>query len=276
MNARTDLIDIDSPYPLARDEVARFADQGYIKLRDVLSPATLRHYGAEITRLTVVLATQNMPLGERGTYDKAFLQVMNLWQSSAIVRELVLSRRLGQIATELLGVSGVRLYHDQSLYKEPGGGITPAHADQYYWPLVSDRVATAWIPLQPVPQHKGPLGFYARSQHVEFGRELGISDESEREITRHMEASGFELREEPFELGEVSFHLGWTFHRAGVNASTEPRSVMTVIYMDAAMRLKEPVNPMQHADWQRWCPGARIGEPIATPLNPLIYERDSR
>jgi ectoine hydroxylase-related dioxygenase (phytanoyl-CoA dioxygenase family) len=272
--ARADSIDIDSPYMLPPGAVAQFNAQGFIKLRDVLSPATLAHYGAEITRLTVALSTQHLPLAERSTYDKAFLQVMNLWESSDLVGEFVLGRRLGRIAAELLTVPGVRLYHDQALYKEPGGGITPAHADQYYWPLASDRVATAWIPLQPVPLHKGPLGFYAGSQTVAFGRDLGISDESEREITRHMEASGFPFHEEPFALGEVSFHLGWTFHRAGANASPEPRSVMTVIYMDSAMRLKAPANPMQHNDWNRWCPGAVIGEPIASPLNPLIYMDD--
>jgi ectoine hydroxylase-related dioxygenase (phytanoyl-CoA dioxygenase family) len=266
-------IDIDSPYPLPAGAIATFNEQGYIKLRNVLSPETLQHFGAEITGLTVALGMQEIPLAERSTYDKAFLQVMNLWEKSAIVREFVLGRRMARIAADLLQVDGVRLYHDQALYKEPGGGITPAHADQYYWPLASDRVVTAWIPLEAVPLHKGPLGFYAGSQRVEFGRDLGISDESEREITRHMEAEGFEFREEPFDLGEVSFHLGWTFHRAGVNASSEPRAVMTVIYMDAAMRLREPANARQRHDWGRWCPGATVGEPIATPLNPLVYSR---
>ena len=116
--------------------------------------------------------------------------------------------RVGRIAAEILGVDGVRLYLDQSLYKEPGGGMTPAHAGQYYWPLASDRVATAWILLQPLPREKGTLAFYARSQSEEFGCDLGISAQSERLITRHMEESGFELCEEPFDLGEVSFHLG--------------------------------------------------------------------
>ena len=269
---RTD--DLDAPYALAPDAVTRFSRDGYIKLADVLPASTLHRYGPEITRLTVSLATQTVPLAERSTYDRAFLQVMNLWESSPLVREFVLGKRLGRIAAELLRVDGVRLYHDQSLYKEPGGGITPAHADQYYWPLSSDRVVTAWIPLQAVPLHKGPLGFYAGSHSVEFGRDLGISDDSEREITRHMQAHGFEFREEPFELGEVSFHLGWTFHRAGVNASTEPRSVMTVIYMDSAMRLTAPANDNQRNDWAQWCPGATVGEIIRTPKNPLIYGRD--
>ena len=40
-----------------------------------------------------------------------------------------------EIATELMQTDGARLYHDQALFKEAGGGITPWHADQYYWPL---------------------------------------------------------------------------------------------------------------------------------------------
>jgi ectoine hydroxylase-related dioxygenase (phytanoyl-CoA dioxygenase family) len=266
-------IDIDSPYTLAADAAEHLNVEGFIKLRDVFSPETLRHYGDEITRLTIAQATQLPPLAERNAYDKAFLQVMNLWETSAVVREFVLGRRLGRIAAELLRVDGVRLYHDQSLYKEPGGGITPAHADQYYWPLGSDRVATAWVPLQAVPRQKGALAFYVRSQSQEFGRYLGITEESEREITKHMEERGFELHEEPYDLGEVSFHLGWTFHRAGINASAEPRSVMTIIYMDSEMRLKQPINANQFADWERWCPGAAVGARIETVRNPLIYLR---
>jgi len=264
---------IDSHYALSDGAIARFNGQGFITLRDVLAPATLRHYGEEITRLTIELNTQKLPLEQRSTYDKAFLQVMNLWESSALVRDFVLGKRLGRIASELLQVRGVRLYHDQSLYKESGGGITPAHADQYYWPLASDRTVTAWIPLQAVPLPMGPLGFFAGSQAVEFGRELPISDESERAITAQMQAQGFPFIEEPFALGDVSFHLGWTFHRAGPNTTPQPRSVMTVIYMDQGMRLAPPVNDMQRNDRDRWCPGAVPGEIINSPLNPLVYSQ---
>lgn len=45
-------------------------------------------------------------------------------------------------------VDGVRIYHDQALNKEPGGGYTPWHCDGYYWPLQSDKILTAWVPLQ--------------------------------------------------------------------------------------------------------------------------------
>ena len=266
-------LDIDSPYSIDDAPLARFRRDGFVRLKDVFNAGTLRHYGDEITRLTIALNTQTTPLEERSTYDRAFLQVMNLWLQGGLAREFVFGRRLAGIAARLLEVDGVRLYHDQSLYKEPGGGITPAHADQYYWPLASDRCVTAWVPLQPVPLDMGPLAFFAGSQSVEIGRDLGISDDSEREITAAMEAGGFPVVDGAFDLGEVSFHLGWTFHRAGANRSGTPRSVMTVIYMDRDMRLKAPDNHMQQADWEKWCPGAGIGEVIDTPLNPVLYER---
>lgn len=70
-------------------------------------------------------------------------------------------------------VEGVRLYHDQALYKEAGGGPTPWHADQYYWPLTTDRIVTAWIPLQPVSADMGPLAFAERT-HTKVGLEYHV------------------------------------------------------------------------------------------------------
>jgi ectoine hydroxylase-related dioxygenase (phytanoyl-CoA dioxygenase family) len=264
-------VTIDTSFALSPEAIGQYRTDGFIRLGGVLDPAELAHYGAEITRQTLALNTQDKPLDERDTYDRAFLQVMNLWRESEVVRRFVFGRRLAEIAAALMGVKGVRLYHDQSLYKEPSGGFTPAHADQYYWPLASDRSITVWIPLQPVPAEMGPLAFYKGSQNAAFGRDLPISDESEAKITAAMEAQGFPIDEHPYALGDVSFHAGWTFHRAGANQTSQPRSVMTMIYMDAAMRLAEPVNHMQAADWEKWCPGARIGEVIDTPLNPVIW-----
>ena len=264
--------DIDSPYAVTPEQVAQFARDGFIRLKNVFDAETLAYFGAAITAQTIALNTQTAPIEERSTYDRAFLQVMNLWTRSDIPRAFVFGKRLAGIAAALLQVEGVRLYHDQSLYKEPGGGITPAHADQYYWPVDSDRTITAWVPLQAVPQGMGPLAFFAGSQHVEFGRDLGISDESEAQITADMERHGFPIVDVPFDLGEVSFHLGWTFHRAGPNRSANPRSVMTVIYMDRDIRLKAPENAQQQNDWKTWCPGAKIGEVIDTPLNPILFE----
>lgn len=263
---------LDAPFPLTAAACADYEREGFVRLAGVFGRATLAPYAAAITDATLRHNTDHGPLAERSTYDRAFLQVMNLWRLDDLARRLVFSKRLAGIAAALLGVRGVRLYHDQALYKEPGGGITPAHADQYYWPLASDRTVTAWIPLQDVPLEMGPLAFFRGSHREAFGRDLGISDESEAAIGAAMQARGFAIDDQPFALGDVSFHGGWTFHRAGANRSERPRSVMTVIYMDAAMRVAEPANPMQHGDLARWLPGLAPGELAASALNPVLFE----
>ena len=182
------------------------------------------------------------------------------------------SKRLASIASQLMQVDGVRMYHDQALFKEAGGGITPWHADQYYWPLETDKTVTAWIPLQPISLEMGPLEFSAGSHKIVDGRDLEISDESEAEIQKRLRVTDFKHVIEPFDMGEVSFHSGWVFHRAGANTTEHMRKVMTVIYMDKDMRLKQPENDGQQNDWNTWCPGAKVGEVINSPINPVLYE----
>ncbi|HEX4198659.1 MAG TPA: phytanoyl-CoA dioxygenase family protein [Caulobacteraceae bacterium] len=268
--------ELDAPYALGGGDIAAFREQGFARLNGVLSPEILARYEPEISRLARELARDKRPLAERETYGQAFLQVTNLWRRSELVRELVFSERLARLAANLLETPAVRLYHDQALYKEPGGGLTPAHADQFYWPFASDRIVTAWIPLQAVTADMGPLGFYAGSHRCDFGRDLGISDESEQRIRDHLDTLDYPFVLEPFALGDISFHLGWTFHRAPANRSAAPRSVMTIIYMDADMRLAQPANTYQQLDAKTWCPDVDVGGQAASPLNPVLYAGDNR
>lgn len=263
---------LHAPYALAPDQINRFRDDGFVLLRGVLEPAVLAHYADEITRVTLANNKHaGVPLEARTTYGKAFIQVTNLWRRSDAAREFSFSRRLARIAAELMGVSGVRMWHDQSLYKEPGGGPTPWHVDQHYWPMAGDLCCTAWIPLQPVPMDMGPLQFARGSHRMAIARDLPISDESEAIIRDTIARSSLEIECEPYHAGDVSFHLGWTLHAARPNVGREPRKVHTVIYMDEAMRLAAPVNDDQPLDWQAFTPSTAIGEVMDDELNPVLY-----
>jgi len=263
--------EINIYHELTNQQIDYFRDYGYLKLENVLSPETLEYYGNWITSKVIELNTLHIPMEKRDTYQKAFLQVMNIWLKNDIVKELTFSKKLAKIAADLLGVCGVRLYHDQALYKEAGGGITPWHADQYYWPLSSEKTVTAWIPFQETPLDMGPLSFASKSQNFVFGRELPISDESEKQIEEALMENNFDIVIKPFKLGEISFHYGWTFHAAGVNSSSRARRVMTMIYMDKNMKLKEPLNKNQDNDMKTWCPGIKIGDIIDSEINPILY-----
>jgi len=275
MNTMTNQIAeiLEKPFLITKEQVSFYQKNGFIKLKNVLSPEAVQYMNEVISAEVTRLNTQHLPMEERDTYGKAFLQIFNIWTKSDAVKEMVFSKRLAKIAADLMEVEGVRMYHDQALFKEAGGGHTPWHADQYYWPLNTDKCVTVWIPLQRTDLELGPLEFSAGSQQITEGRNLKISDESEAELQKKLTLRDFKQVIEPFDVGEVSFHMGWVFHRAGPNKTDTMRKVMTVIYMDKDMRLKQPENDNQVADWNTWCPGARIGEVINSPLNPVLYQR---
>ena len=264
---------LESTYQLNSKQIEFFRTNNFIKLKNVLNKEIIEKYNLIISNKVNELNEVNSPIKSRDTYGKAFLQLFNLWKTSEQIKEFVFSKRLAKIAADLLTVDGVRMYHDQALFKEGGGGITPWHADQYYWPLATEKTITAWIPLQKTPIKMGPLEFSAGSQKIIEGRNLSISDESERTIGNHLKINDFDHIIEPFDVGEVSFHSGWIFHRAGANTTNKMRKVMTIIYMDKNMRLKKPINEGQQNDWITWCPGAIIDEIINTPLNPILYSK---
>ena len=84
----------------------------------------------------------------------------------------------------------------------------------------------------------GPLEFSSGSHIIKEGRDLAISDDSERIIHEKLRVTDFKHVIEKFDIGEISFHSGWVFHRAGANQTNNVRKVMTVIYMDRNMKLK--------------------------------------
>lgn len=264
---------LNQPYELTDEQVNFYQQYRYIKLKEVLNEETLQFFNTAITERVNAMNTVTTSVEERSTYGKAFLQLFNLWREDKIVKELIFSKRLAKIAADLMETAGVRIYHDQALFKEGGGGITPWHADQYYWPLQTDKTVTAWIPLQATPLELGPVEFSAGSHQIIEGRELEIGDESELLIQQKLKVTDFKHVIETFDAGEISFHSGWVFHRAGANTTDQMRKVMTIIYMDRDMKLKQPENKNQVNDWNTWCPGAAIGEIINSPINPVLFSR---
>jgi ectoine hydroxylase-related dioxygenase (phytanoyl-CoA dioxygenase family) len=262
---------LSQPYQLTDAQIDFFQRNRFIKLKNVLDIEVLEFFNQSITAQVEKMNTQDVPLNQRDTYGKAFLQLFNLWRENDTVKQLIFSKRIAKIAADLMQTDGVRMYHDQALFKEGGGGITPWHADQYYWPLETDKTVTAWIPLQETPLEMGPLEFSAGSHVIVDGRELAIGDESETIIEKRLRVTDFEHVVEPFDAGEISFHSGWVFHRAGANQTDEMRKVMTIIYMDKDMKLKQPDNENQINDWNTWCPGAKVGEIINSAINPVLY-----
>ena len=111
-----------------------------MKLKRVISPGALALLRQEME------TTLRDDLGENPKLD--FRSGEMMWLTNTIFRQFVLSSRIAEIAAALMCVERVRLYHDNSLAKEPGCGRTPWHYDAEHFPIESNNVCTAWIPLQ--------------------------------------------------------------------------------------------------------------------------------
>lgn len=218
-----------------------------------------------------VAATAKLDLGPGNeVYQRAFDQHMNLWQVEPAVGLVTLSPRFARIAAALLGVERVRLYHDQALLKRAGGGHTPWHQDQWYWPLDTDRTITMWLPLHDVEPAMGELEF-ALGTHRGPIADVPISDASDAVYDRHIAEHSIERRRTgPMRAGDASFHLGWTLHRAAANTTSQDRKVMTVIWFADGARAIAPTTAGQTTDLRVWLPGVRPGELAASPLNPVL------
>lgn len=255
-------------------QVAGYRERGHTIVRGVASPQEVAGYRERIGAAVQALQRQAKPLGERDTYGKAFLQAMNLWQKDEALRRFTLARRFAGIAARLMGVDGVRIYHDQALFKEPGGGHTPWHQDQVYWPLDTNHTITMWMPLVPISAEVGSMTFASGSHQAGFINKLVISDESHRTLAQYIEGKGFELANYgAMAAGDATFHAGWTLHSAPGNPTQTMREVMTVIYFADGTRVAEPDTPSRRSDLASWLPGCQPGEPAAGPLNPLVYSR---
>ena len=104
------------------------------------------------------------------TDSNGLVQINNAWWAGGAIRQLALNSRLGKIASELLQVNGICMWHDQLLYKPPRSADAPTegnvgwHQDWNYW-RVCDKpdMITAWVALDDVSVENGAMMFVSGS-----------------------------------------------------------------------------------------------------------------
>ncbi len=252
------------PYTLTPQQIESFQRDGYIKLKQVLSPGALTLLRQQMTAL---LNKAEERLGSR------FGSLEMMWLENAIIKKFVFSERLARLAAELLGVSAIRLYHDNALSKKPGCGRTPWHYDGHHFPIATDNVCTVWIPLQPIIDCMGPLGFAKGLDVLEKVKDIPFNkfDVSyDKSISERFREHHIEVDMSPFDLGEVSFHHNLNFHTAGPNLTNAPRMVLATTYFEDGARVIDAPH-MINGDWRRFMPNLEPGDVIETSLNPVLF-----
>ena len=249
-----------------------FRDKGHTVVRGLASAQELAPLRPVIEANAVERAWDKRPIEERDTYGKAFLQSFNLWRVDVRIRHFVFAPRFAKAAADLMGVEGVRLYHDQALFKEPRGGRTPWHQDQFYWPLDTDKTITLWMPLVDVSSEVGSMLFASGSHKLGDLCGESISDASDRTFERVISERGLPCETHgAVAAGDATFHTGWTIHSAAANPTGRMRPVMTVIYVADGARVSKEIAPGQRADHKIWLQAKPPDSLVDGEINPRLW-----
>jgi ectoine hydroxylase-related dioxygenase (phytanoyl-CoA dioxygenase family) len=262
---------LSSDYLLSQSQINDYQTNGHIFLKELATPPEVSFYREGILDAVKKLNTEKRKLEDRDTYGKAFLQIYNLWRQNEMLKTFVLSKRFAHVAAKLMGVEKVRLYHDQALFKEPGGGPTPWHQDQYYWPLDTNNTITMWMPLINITEDMGIMRFASESHKLGYVTAEAISDASEQFFNDFVKQNNFKVEgTKHANAGDATFHSGWTLHQAPANKSGVMREVMTIIYFPDKTKVLKPDHHNRQLDLDTWLMSIPPGEYAASELNPLI------
>jgi phytanoyl-CoA hydroxylase len=233
--------EIEQDYPLTDEQIRAYREDGFIKLENVFTGETLARFRDAVARAV----ERERPVGvtpdherdeRRASYERLFIQKVNLWRRHEAVKPFVLSRRLGNLAARLCG-RPVRLWHDHALFKEPRTGVrTPWHQDAPYWPHADrQHQLSVWIALRDATIANGCMSFLPGSHKLGAFPPVSLAEPKElAEIAP--ELKGIRPVTHELKAGSVTFHSGLTFHYAGPNKSDQMREAMAIIYMPADTR----------------------------------------
>ncbi|MFD3471879.1 phytanoyl-CoA dioxygenase family protein [Streptomyces sp. NPDC058682] len=166
---------------------------------------------------------------------------------------------LARTAAVLSESSGARIFNTALIRKRPGAEQQYArvgwHCDKAYWETCSsDRMLTAWVPLQDTTVSMGTLTVLSGSHKwpdipaVRALREANTFISKDHEaLWDQLESLGssnvpFDLRHIELKRGQVSFHHPLTFHSSGVNLSTTTRNAISVHFQDETNQYRPAVD----------------------------------
>ena len=257
------------PPVVAPELVDRFRSQGFVVVEGLVTGDELTHYADVVSRaMAARRAGVTARLEDLSRYEQSFTQCQNLWEDVPEVRPFTFHPRIAQAAAELLGADAVRLWHDQSLVKEPGGRQTDTHQDQPYWPIAEPRTVTAWVPFEGSTLASGAMGYVPGSHRVGMRRFVDIFFGEPEDLLARPELEGREPTFVEVPRGSVAFHHGLTAHLAKPNTTDRPRSVHTMIYFaDGCTRDKDWPHPaVDRAE-------IAVGDVIASEVTPVAWPR---
>ncbi|MGQ9799442.1 MAG: phytanoyl-CoA dioxygenase family protein [Ignavibacterium sp.] len=250
---------------VTNEQIEFYNKNGFVKIENVVEQEFL----AELKRIieAAVLVRKGKDereLKDKSQYEQSFLQCGYLCWDFPAVKEIVFAKRFAGIVRDLMQAEYVRLWHNQALFKEPGGRVIDAHQDCSYWPIQEPQfTSTMWLALVDVPVEKGCLYFYPKTNDPNLKEYVDIFKNPHQPDFLNDKERVFV----PLKAGEATFHSGLTFHGVGENKTNQMREAMTIIYIkDGVTFDSSDERNKTHTS----CIGLNEGDLINTKYTPIL------
>jgi len=165
-------------------------------------------------------------------YANVYTQILGSSRENEELRRCVHDARLGSFVARLSGMSGVRIYHDQALFKMPQSNFTSWHLDTPFWSFHSPQALTMWLALDDMTPENGCMQYLPGSHRTaRMDRNLSIGSDFDGLFKIYPEWRKIEPARYPCRAGTAIFHNGLAAHAAGANHSNRPRRAYAIAFM---------------------------------------------
>jgi phytanoyl-CoA hydroxylase len=262
------------------DQIEHYQNDGFVVIDNFLTSSELAEWRSAVEeaieeRDGVKIPGTNIKTGyddginkDSDFYGLVFDQLINLWQTNSRVRKLMLRPELGKVASMLSGANGIRIWHDQALFKRPWANPTTLHLDVPFWSFSARDAISMWVALDDATQDNGCLYFLPGTHKKTDYRHIGITKNMNAIFTIYPELASVEAVAVPMRAGSASFHNGLCIHGAGSNMTPRPRRAMTCAYMPEGATFNGEKNVLP----DEYLSTLKIGDPLNNDQqNPLLW-----
>ncbi|MFD0763254.1 phytanoyl-CoA dioxygenase family protein [Mucilaginibacter lutimaris] len=268
---------------VSQSQIDYYQENGFVVIEDFLTPDELNYWRETVMNAIANRAGQKIP-GKAGKvgeddginndadyFSKVFDQMINLWQTDEKVKELICNPCIGEMAANLAGVDGIKIWHDQALFKKPWANPTSWHLDTPFWSFSDRRALSIWIALDDATLENGCL-FFIPGSHKKTGFENpGIGKNMDSIFEYYPGIKNLPSVAAPMKAGSCSFHNGLTIHGANANMTSGSRRAMTCAYMPNGSRY----NGIQNILTDEQISELKIGDLLNDEhQTPLIYNKE--
>ena len=265
---------------ISQQQIDYFRENGFLVIENFLDPGELAHWRrttqeAVDQRLETVsgsqffnsLTNQDNP---DAYYAQVFTQCLKLADSHPGMHELMHDPRLGRMAAALAGVDGIRIWHDQALFKPPFGNPTGWHLDNPYWSFSSSDSLSIWVALDDATRDNGCMYYLPGTHKTATYQNAGIGQNQADLFKFYPEWRQIDSVGCPCPAGSAVFHNGLTAHGAGANMTNRPRRAMTCAYMPDGSTFNGQRNILPEEYFQ----SLKVGDVLNNDtVNPLIWPK---